>query len=336
MDEIYAKKYEFYPYKGTRRGKLWRIWSIAWVNLVHQLNRSFLVKIWLGFIIFMLILSNLMLLIGPHYMLPTGSPNEILEDHLWGTIRKFVRFQVLIVAPDESDPVFDTGYSIFMLIGLIMIGAGLISDDQKYKISEIYDSKIDRKDYLVGKFSTLVLFGNLLFNLPCIIEWGLLLIGIERVDLLRSISVLIGVIVFTEILVLVLACFILTFSSLTETRLYSGIFAFGFFLSISKIISGIIGVAETFTPLMYLDFFTVLSVLSFIIQGEKSVIYYDTTLNGIDYNLMIDLTGQAGILILPFLAFFIFFSLFICYYQIVWKHHSSIYSFKLFIRNKIH
>ncbi|MFX0084100.1 MAG: hypothetical protein ACFFAU_00365 [Candidatus Hodarchaeota archaeon] len=331
MDEIYAKKYEFYPYKGTRRGKLWRIWSIAWVNLVHQLNRSLLVKIWLGFIIFILILSNLMLLIGAPSMLPTGSPNEILEDHLWGTIRKFVRFQVLIVTPDESDPVFDTGYSIFMLIGLIMIGAGLISDDQKYRISEIYDSKIDRKDYLVGKFGSLVLFGNLLFTLPCIIEWGLLIVGINGVDIIRAIPVLFGTILFTEILIIVLASFILTFSSLTETRLYSGIFAFGFFLSISKIISGIIGVAESFTPLMYMDFFTVLSVLSYIIQGEKSVAYYDTTLNGVDFNLMIDLTGRAGFLILPFLAFFICFSLSICCYQVVWKRYSPLYSLKRFV-----
>ena len=121
-----------------------------------------------------------MLLSGPSYLMQSESPNDLLEDHLWGTIRKFIRFQVLIAAPDEIDPVFDTGYSIFMLIGLILIGAGLISDDKRYKVLDIYDSKIDRKTYLTGKYGTLILFGNLLFTLPCIIEWGLLIIKWEE------------------------------------------------------------------------------------------------------------------------------------------------------------
>jgi hypothetical protein len=268
-----------------------------------------------------------MLFIGPSYLLPTGSPNEILEDHLWGTIRKFVRFQVLIATPDEIDPVFDTGYSIFMLIGLIMIGAGLISDDKKHKVLDIYDSKIDRKSYLTGKYGTLILFGNLLFTLPCIVEWVLLIVGVEGIDILAAIPVLIGVILFTEIMILVLVSFVLTFSSLTNNRLYSGVLAFAFFLSISKVISGFIGVTDAFTPLMYLDFFTVLSVLSFLIQGEKSVVYYDST-GGIDFNLLLDLTGQAGILLLPFLGFFICLSLLICYYQVVWRHQHSIMPFR--------
>jgi len=326
-EETYARKFGFHPYQGTRRGRFWRIWSIAWFNLSHQWNRSSLVKFWLCFLAFILILSNLMLLNGPSNLLPNGSPNDVLEDHLWGTVRKFVRFQVLISAPDEINPIFDTGYSIFMLIGLILIGAGLISDDKKNKVLDLYDSKIDRKSYLAGKFGTLILFGNLLFTLPCIVEWGLLLAGIEGIDLLAAIPILFGVILFTEILILVLTSIVLTFSSLTKSRLYSGILAFAFFLSISKVVSGLTGVANTFNPLMYLDFFTVLSVLTFLFQGEESVVYYDTSLNGIDYNLIFDLSGQAGALIFPFLGLFICLSLLICYYQVVWRVHNSLMPF---------
>lgn len=325
MDKTYARKFGFYPYQGTRRGKTWRIWSIARFNLSHQWNRSRFVKIWIGFIVFILVLSNLMLISGSTSILvPTESPNEVLEDHIWSTIRKFVRFQVLITASDEMDPVFDTGYSIFMLIGLIMIGAGLISDDKKYKALEIYDSRIDRTSYLTGKFGSLVLFGNLLFTLPCIAEWVLLVVGLEGVDILKAIPVLISVILFTETMILVLASIVLTFSSITENRLYSGVIAFGFFLSLAKVISGFIGVTDTFTPLMYLDFFTALSVLTFLLQGEVSVVYYNTSITGIDYNLILDLSGQAGTLVLLFLGLFICLSLLICYYQVVWKHHHSL------------
>ena len=331
----YARKFGFHPYQGTRRGRFWRIWSIAWFNLSHQWNRSSLVKFWLCFLAFMLILSNLMLLNGqPTSLLPNGSPNEVFEDHLWGTVRKFVRLQVLVSAPDDIDPIHDTGYSIFMLIGLIMIGAGLISDDKKNKVLDLYDSKIDRKSYLTGKFGTLILFGNLLFTLPCIVEWGLLLVGLEGIDLLATIPTLFGVILFTEILILVLTSFVLTFSSLTKSRLYSGILAFGFFFSITKVISGLIGGTNTFTPLMYLDFFSVLSVLTFLFQGETSVVYNYTSFNGIENNLVLDLSGQAGTLVFPFLGLFICLSLLICYYQVVWKHHYSLMPFKRGITEK--
>lgn len=328
-EETYARKFGFLPYRGTRRGRLWRIWSIAWTNLSHQWNRSSLIKFWLCFLAFMLILSNLTLLSGqPTSLIPNGSPNEVFEDHLWGTVRKFVRLSVKISAPDDIDQMHDTGFSIFMLIGLIMIGAGLISDDKKNKVLDLYDSKIDRKSYLTGKFGTLLLFGNLLFTLPCIVEWGLLLAGIEGIDILATIPTLFGVILFTEILILVLICFILAFSSLTKSRLYSGILAFGFFFSIPQVISGLTGGANTFTPLMYFDFFTVLTVLTFLLQGEASVLYSGKSFNEIDNNLIFDLSGQAGSLVLPFLGFFIGLSLLLCYYQVVWKHHHSLMSYR--------
>ncbi|MHA2053179.1 MAG: hypothetical protein ACW99F_06210 [Candidatus Hodarchaeales archaeon] len=322
MNKAYVREDTFQPFTGVRKGKLRRMWAIAWFNLVYQWKRSFLVKIWIGFIVFMLILSNLMIFAGPAYLMPESTPNEILEEHLWGTVRKFVRFQVLIAAPADIDPVFDTGYSIFILIGIIMIGAGLISDDKRTRMTEIYDSRIHRREYLVSKFSSLILFGNILLTIPSIIEWILLIIGIEGVNILKAIPVLLGVVLFTEVCILVIAGFVLTFSSLTQKRLYAGIFSFSFFLLVSKVISYAIGVVETFTPIIYLDFFTVLSVLSYWIQGEKSVIYYDTSLNGIDFNFTIDLTSQAGMLLFPFIGFFISFSLLICFYQVVWKHNS--------------
>ena len=43
-EETYARKFGFLPYRGTRRGRLWRIWSIAWTNLSHQWNRSSIIK----------------------------------------------------------------------------------------------------------------------------------------------------------------------------------------------------------------------------------------------------------------------------------------------------
>jgi hypothetical protein len=322
-EEAYVEKFKFRPYDGSRRGRLWRMWNVAWFNMTHQWHRSRVLKILVVFIIFILILSNLSLFTGIDLLLETKTANEVLEDHLWGTIRNFVRFQTMIASPDEVDPVFDTGYSIFMLIGLILMGAGLVSDDLRYKVMEIYDSKIERSEYLIGKYGALIIFGNILFTLPCILEWILAVIGIKGVDIVAALPLLFGVIIFTETLILVLTSFILTFSSLTQKRLYAGLLTFGFFLVIANIRSALIGHPDTFTPLMYLDFFTVLSVLSFMIQGEKTVIYYDTTVTGINFNLPLDLTGLAGTLVIPAILFFIIASLSICSFQLIWGRSRS-------------
>ena len=327
-DQAYAKKFEFRSWNEARRGRAWRIWSVAWFNLTLQWKRSRFLKLIMVFIIFILLFSNLWLLNNIDILLETFTPNEVLENHLWGTFRKFVRFQVLITSPSELDPVFDTGYSIFMLIGFIMMGSGLISDDLQHQALELYDTKINRIDFLLGKYGALLLFGNVLFTFPCICEWFLVVIGVPQVDIIQAIPILLGIIIFTEVLTLILTSIILAFSSLTQKRLFAGVFTFGFLLLTSKVISALVGFSDTFTPIMYLDLFTVLSVFSYLITGEKSVIYYDTSVTGVDFSLLIDLTSLAGSLVLPFILFFLFLGFLICTYRLVWYHSHPLYFWK--------
>jgi hypothetical protein len=324
-DQVYAKQFEFRTTEEKRRGRIWRVWTVSWFNLTHQWNRSRFLKLVMVFIIFILLLSNVMLLNNIDALLETFTPNELLSNHLWDTFRKFVRFQVLIASPTEVDPVFDTGYSVFMLIGFIMMGSGLISDDLRYKTLELYDTKISRLDYLLGKYGALLLFGNILFTFPCICEWFLIVIGVPGVDIIQALPTLLGVVIFTEALTLILTSTILIFSSYTNKRLYAGVFSFGFLLMLSRVISSLVGVPESFSPLMYLDLFTVLSVFSYLITGESSVIYYNTTNTGIDFELLLDLTGTAGSLVLPFLLVFLVLSFLICIYRLAWLHYHPLY-----------
>jgi ABC-type transport system involved in multi-copper enzyme maturation permease subunit len=275
----------------------------------------------------------MIVLFGPSSSEQILNPNNVLEDHLWGTVRKFVRFQVLITASDETDPMFDTGYSFLFLIGLILMGSGLISDDRRNRMDEIYDSKISRNTYLVGKFGSLFLFGNLLLVIPSVIEWVLLIVGIKGVDVIQAVPVLVGVILFTEIVLFCLTVVILSFSSLFTNRIYSGILAFAFFLAITNVFTSFSSNSQSFSPLMYLDLFTVLTILSFLLQGEQSVIYYNT-INEVPFQISLDLTKDPGFLILPFLLIFFLLNCFLCYYQIVWTHKSPRSYLWRFIHNR--
>ncbi|MHA2247177.1 MAG: hypothetical protein ACXADY_19685 [Candidatus Hodarchaeales archaeon] len=316
-DEAYVRTFKFRSYEGTRRGRVWRIWSVAWFNMTLQWHRSRVFKILIVVTIFILIIPNMFLFVGIEDLLETSTANEILQDHLWGTVRDFVRFQVMVTSPDETDPMFDTGFSIIMLIGVVMMGAGLISDDYKYRVSEIYDSKISRYEYLLGKYGSLLIFGNLFYTLPCIVEWVLLIVGIGgSLDMIAALQVLCSVILFLEVMTLVLSSIVLVFSSLTQRRLYAGLLAFMFFLSSTIVVQSLTWQPEVFTPIMYLDFFTVLSVFSFMLAGETSVMYYSSETEGIIF----DLTGLSGTLVIPTIIFFIVGGLLICSYRVLWRN----------------
>jgi hypothetical protein len=79
---------------------------------------------------------------------------------------------------------------------------------------------------------------------------------------------------------------------------------------------------------MYLDMFTVLSVFSYLITGETAIMYYDTTATGVDFNLLIELTGLASSLVLPFILLFLVLSFLICFYSLVWKNSHPLYLWK--------
>ena len=130
-DEAYVRKFAFRPFEGTYQGRIWRVWTVAWFNMTHQWHRSRVFKILIIFTIFILIIPNMFLFIGIDAQLETKTANEILKDHLWDTVRDFTRFQVMITSLDETDPTFDTGFSIIMLIGVVMMGAGLLAQNAK-------------------------------------------------------------------------------------------------------------------------------------------------------------------------------------------------------------
>lgn len=315
-EEAYVREFGFRRFKGYRRGRIYRLGVIVWFNMIHQWRRSRVFKALIGLIIFMLIISNLFLLVRKDSLLQTKSAFEIFEDHLWTTIRNFIRFQVMIASPDDTNLIFDTGYSMVMIIGFSMMGSGLISDDKKYQVMEIYKSKIAREDYLIAKLGALIVFGNLFLTLPCILEWLLLIIGIGGINFFESIPILVKIIIITEIITLVLSSFMLAFSSLTTRRLYAGLLGFMFFLALSIVVQSFTGQITTFKPIMYLDLFTVLSVLSFVIAGENEVIYYSSS---VEEGIILDLTGIAGLLVIPTILFFIGLGLLICCIQIIYR-----------------
>ena len=75
-------------------------------------------------------------------------------------------FPMISFGPDFFNSFFTHSFTFFMLLLLsVFFGSDLISNDIQYKSFPLYFSRpLERKDYLIGKFSIL-LFYNLLFTL---------------------------------------------------------------------------------------------------------------------------------------------------------------------------
>ncbi|MFW9857088.1 MAG: ABC transporter permease subunit [Candidatus Thorarchaeota archaeon] len=289
--DVYVRRFSFRPYEGTRRGRLYRIWSISWYWWKHQWDRSRAVKILFGFLMFTLILTNMFILATKDLVLSTNpltgmaflTPMELMENTLLSLVRGIVTFQTTFSSdngngngngPFASASFTVGGTSIFILILLVLIGAGLIADDISNQTNEIYYSKLEKYEYVIGKFGAFVIFGNIALVLPYIIEFFLLYMGIGGIDFVEALPLLLHVIIFTEIITITYAAMILAFSSLTKRRLYSGLAAFMLLFIISMIIPPLaFGESGEEGLQLLLDILTVLLLTSYILKGATTVEY---------------------------------------------------------------
>ncbi len=317
LDETFVRKFSFRDFEGERKGRLWRIWSVAVFNMTHQWNRSSWLKILIGFVVMMLLIQNMiLLLIKDQFLLMGMTPTEFFTDQIRGTAMGIVQFYNTISTPDGLS-ISLSGISLFMLICVVLMGSGLIADDIQFKATEVYYAKLNKSEYILGKFGAFFLFGNLFFTLPMVVEWLLLGIGIGNVDMIAALPLLLEVVIFTEVVTLVYGSISLAFSSLTTKRLYAGLIMFIVVFLISIIVPSLTFQATEFTPLMYIDIFSVLAVFANILAGKSSVVW-----NGVQGPITLDLTSTAGLMVIPILGFYILAGLAIVVFQ-VYKSHSQ-------------
>ncbi|MHA1996102.1 MAG: ABC transporter permease [Candidatus Hodarchaeales archaeon] len=317
----YVRKFSFRPFTGFRRGRIYRIWSISWHWWAHEWSRSRAIKFLIGFQIFTLFLTNLFVLTTKDLVLlanPNLTTEQMLEDTLIPLIRGLVSFQTEIRGGDSNG---DNGFgggsfsiggtSIFILLLAVLVGSGLIADDISNKTNEIYYSKLEKYEYILGKFGAFFIFGNVMITLPYMIEFGLLFVGLGNIDLISVLPLLVHVIIFTELINLTYAAIILAFSSLTSRRLYAGLTTFMILFLASMIIPAIAFAGRGDVGLQLLgDVLTLLLICSYILAGETKLDFFggEFTLNladgiGIESWMVIGSLGAIillGILIVIF------------------------------------
>ena len=323
--DIYARKFSFRSFEGTRRGRAYRVCIVAWDWWIHQWKRSRTTKILTVVLLFFLILTN-MLLFTFIDMKRQTSPNltnkDILEGVLLQLVRGVVSFQTEFYAIGEgSESIMMTfgGLSIFIILFMVLIGSGLISDDISNNNTEIYFSKLERYEYILGKFGAFVISGNILITIPFILEFFLLFIGIGGIDFIAALPILLNVIIMSELFILTFASIILAFSSLTDKRLYAGVMAYMYFFTTNMIIPSLAFTTEGEVGLVILfDILTVLLIASYLVVGKTELLY----VFGHEFHEL-DLSSGHGIeswIILGALGVYILIGLVIVAIKIYWTN----------------
>ncbi len=272
----YVRKFSFRPYTGVRRGRIFRMWSISWQWWIHEWDRSRAIKILIGFQLFTLLITNIMVLTFKN---PILSNEQILEDTLIPLVRGIVSFQTTIRGGQSNH---DNGFgggtfsiggtSLFILLLAVLVGSGLIADDITNKTNEIYYAKLEKYEYIMGKFGAFFIFGNVIITLPYVLEFFLLYIGLGNMDFIAVLPVLAHVILFTELINLTYAAIILAFSSLTGRRLYAGLTTFMLLFLANMIIPSLAFAQGGEVGLQLLgDVLTLLLIGSYIIDGESII-----------------------------------------------------------------
>lgn len=333
QSDAYVRKFSFRAFEGIRKGRLYRLWATSWQWWAHQWERSRAVKILLGFLIFILVMTNLFLLSFKDFMLNTINPetgeqittNDLLEDNLLALVRSIVTFQTTFSSesPGGGEMMMSIGgLSIFILILVALVGSGLIADDVSNQTTEIYYSKLERHEYILGKFGAFFLFGNIVIVLPFVLEFFLLVAGLGEISLIQALPVLIQSILITEIMVLTFASIVLGFSALTSRRLYAGLTAFMFLFVMNMIIPSLaFSDGEVGFQILF-DVLTLLLLTSYIITGTTEVIYYPYGEEA-GVSRVIDLANGSGIenwMVIGALAAYILLGFAIVVYQVYRRH----------------
>ncbi|MHA2254370.1 MAG: hypothetical protein ACXAD7_28765 [Candidatus Kariarchaeaceae archaeon] len=332
----YVRKFSFRSFEGIRKGRIYRLWATSWQWWTHQWERSRAVKILLGFLIFTLVITNLMVLSLKDFMLfdpMTGEPainpatgeamttNDLLEDNLLSLVRGLVTFQTEYSATHgggETETFSIGGLSIFILILVALVGSGLISDDVSNLTTEIYYSKLERHEYILGKYGAFLIFGNLIIVLPFILEYILLVAGLGNIDLIETLPVLIQSIVITEVMVITFASVVLGFSALTSRRLYAGLTSFMFLFIMNMITPALAFTGEEVGFQILFDVLSLLLLASYIITGTTEVSF-----NAFGDQKIINLASGSGLeswMVIGALGIYVLLGFLIVVYQVYWRH----------------
>ena len=262
--ETYLEKFGYREYKGTIDSRWRRIISLIRFEVVSTWTRSTFGKVLLIFLVGMNLIT-IMILASFNELI--NNP-EIQRDILNSHIAKYLNF-----GPDTISSGIHDEFSFSMPLGIFIIslfaiaGSGMFADDKQGKVIEIYLSRLQKREYVLGKIGAIMVYINLFLMVPLLITGGLYVqsFGLDHLDML---DFYFGIILFSLITSLILGLIILSFSILVEKRAYASLGVFLFYIIGTFISQIMIELDSENEFLILLSPVYFLALLAFICLGD--------------------------------------------------------------------
>jgi len=278
----YLQKFGYRVYDGKIEPRWKRVLNLMLFEITSTWRKSTFGKI----MIIIIFVINFVALLNVAPMSRTLRLLNVGEDEfrngLRGTVAGYLSMPnpIIISNPDgflfSSDLGINLGLLLVITFGIA--GSGFFADDKYGKVIEIYLSKLQKKEYLIGKFGAMFLYINTFILLPLIVIC-VYFVEVTGRDHLDYLDLYLGIIVYCLLCSLIFELIILTLSIFVEKRSYASLIFVLVYL-FGSIIGGIIA-EENMNNKLYLlispsNFLTLLAYVCLgdyelgIIQGSTT------------------------------------------------------------------
>ncbi|MFW9987436.1 MAG: hypothetical protein ACFFC3_02155 [Candidatus Odinarchaeota archaeon] len=231
----YLQKFTYRPYEGEFQPRWKRVLYLIRFELISTWRKSKFAK----FLMVLLVIFNFFAIVIGTLLLTVGD-NSMIRDGLNAFIANYMALPFDQAISSNSSPDF-LGFEINLGLGIILImviglaGSGLFADDKRGKVTEIYLSRLEKREYITGKIGAIIIYINIFVLVPLIIT-GMLYVQALEENHLDYLDFYMSIIAYSLLIALILGLLILTLSIFFEKRSYASLLFFLFF-----VIGGIIG-----------------------------------------------------------------------------------------------
>jgi len=215
----YLQKFGYRVYNGKIEPRWKRVLNLMLFEITSTWRKSTFGKIMI-IIIFVINFASLLSVATSSRTLHQAKVGEhTFRDGLHGTVAGYLSMpnSIIISNPDGFIFASDLGITIGLLLMIIfgIAGSGFFADDKSGKVIEIYLSKLQKKEYFMGKFVALFLYINMFILLPLMVIC-IYFVDVTGRDHLDYLDLYLGVLVYSLLCSLILGSFILTLSIFVE------------------------------------------------------------------------------------------------------------------------
>ncbi|MCY3414403.1 MAG: hypothetical protein INQ03_22340 [Candidatus Heimdallarchaeota archaeon] len=263
----YLQKFSYRSYDGDLDKRWKRTLQIIKFEVISTWHRSTFGKVLMVLTIF----TNFIGIIAA-VAVSAGTTEEIILNNLNG-------FVALYLSPFGSNIVPGDGYgemSLTMNIGVLLLalfaisGSGLFSDDKEGKVIEIYLARLEKREYVIGKIGSILVYMNLFLMLPLLIM-GFFFINGLGLSHWEYISYYAGIVSYSLLATIIMGLFILVLSISVDRRSYASMIFFLLFFLGSLIGTGIASANADNEFLLLISPSEFLVILAYICLGDLNL-----------------------------------------------------------------